>query len=209
MWMDVFYPFFIAFLLVFLSELGDKTQLLVLSFSTKAKSYLILLGVAIGSFLSHGIAILFGSTLGSLENPTFHIVLKLITYLSFLFLGLFGLLHKEKEPSSIRENSETSLRKVLRFSIGYVFMVAFSIAVGEIGDKTFLASLGLGIQYPSHKISLIGGAILGMVVSDSLAIVLGKLLHHKISDKTMNTLSSILFLLFGAIGLIHFFQILF
>lgn len=205
--MDMIYPFFIAFLLVFLSELGDKTQLLVLSFSTKVKSYTILFGVALGSFLSHGFAILFGSTLGSLENPFFHLSLKLITYLSFLFLGFFSLFHKEKD-SSQKKHKEHSFRHFFSLHIGYLFMIAFSIAFGEIGDKTFLASLGLGIQYPSFKIALILGAILGMVISDSLAILLGKFLSDKISDKMMNRLSSILFIVFGTLGLIHFFCII-
>ena len=43
--MEVIYPIFIAFILVFLSELGDKTQLLVLSFSTKLKTATILKGI--------------------------------------------------------------------------------------------------------------------------------------------------------------------
>ena len=51
------YPLIIAFILVFISELGDKTQILVLSFSSKLRSTTILLGVALGSLLSHGIAI--------------------------------------------------------------------------------------------------------------------------------------------------------
>lgn len=205
--MDMLYPFFIAFLLVFISELGDKTQLLVLSFSTKVKSYTILLGVALGSFLSHGFAILFGSTIGALENPFFHLSLKLITYLSFLFLGFFSLFHKEKDFDATR-GKEHSFKRFFSFHLGYLLMIAFSIAFGEIGDKTFLASLGLGIQYPSFKIALILGAILGMVISDSLAILLGKLLNDKISDKTMNLLSSILFIIFGALGLLHFFCII-
>lgn len=45
--MEYIYPFLISFMLVFFSELGDKTQLLVLSFSTKSKAKNILLGVAI------------------------------------------------------------------------------------------------------------------------------------------------------------------
>lgn len=49
--MECLYPFFIAFFIVFLSELGDKTQLLVLSFSTKIKSFSILIGVALRFFL--------------------------------------------------------------------------------------------------------------------------------------------------------------
>ena len=57
--MEFLYPFFISFILIFLSELGDKTQLLVLSFSTKDKAKNILFGVALGTFFSHGLAILF------------------------------------------------------------------------------------------------------------------------------------------------------
>ena len=45
--MELIYPFIISFMLVFFSELGDKTQLLVLSFSTKDKAKNILLGVAL------------------------------------------------------------------------------------------------------------------------------------------------------------------
>lgn len=75
---------------------------------------------------------------------------------------------------------------------------------GEFGDKTFLASIGLGIGYPSHKVSLIVGAILGMIISDLLAIGLGKLLSKKIPTKAVEKLSSILFLIFGFIGLSNF-----
>ena len=78
--MDFLYPFFISFILIFLSELGDKTQLLVLSFSTKDKAKNILFGVALGTFFSHGLAILFGSQIGSLENETFQFYLELLRY---------------------------------------------------------------------------------------------------------------------------------
>ncbi|HBC84142.1 MAG TPA: hypothetical protein DCZ30_01445 [Clostridiales bacterium] len=36
--MEYIYPIFISFILIFLSELGDKTQLLVLSFTRKTKN---------------------------------------------------------------------------------------------------------------------------------------------------------------------------
>ena len=86
------YPFIIAFTLVFVSELGDKTQLLALSFSSKLKTTTILLGVALGSLFSHGVAILFGSFLGNIENITFQLLVKIITYLSFIVFGIITLL---------------------------------------------------------------------------------------------------------------------
>ena len=198
--MDLLYPFFIAFLLVFISELGDKTQLLVLSFSNKIKPAFILLGVALGSFFSHGIAILFGSSVSLLENDFIHSILELITYLSFILLSIFSFLNKNDNNESSKK--ESYLQKLSSFGFGYVFIITFSIAVGELGDKTFLASLGLGISYPCFKLSLILGAIVGMVISDSIAIAFGKILNKYVSETTMQKFSGILFLIFGLIGFI-------
>ena len=200
--MELFYPFFISFFLVFVSELGDKTQLLVLSFSNKTKPMMILLGVAIGSFFSHGIAILFGSSLSLLGNESFRNVLEIITYSTFLIFGFFSFLPKKEEKESIKK--ESLLRKLSCIGLGYVFIIAISIIIGELGDKTFLASLGLGISYPNYKISLILGAILGMVISDSIAIIFGKFLNKYISENTMQKLSGVLFLIFGIIGFMKF-----
>ena len=131
------YTFIIAFTLVFVSELGDKTQLLALSFSSKLKTTTILLGVALGSLFSHGVAILFGSFLGNIENPIFQLIVKIITYLSFIIFGVITLKSNSKEESS--DNS----KKFFHSNLRYILFIAFSIAIGELGDKTFLASIGL------------------------------------------------------------------
>lgn len=195
------YPMLIAFILVFISELGDKTQLLVLSFSSKLKTRTILIGIAIGSFLSHGIAILFGSSLGLLNNSNFHEILKLFTYLSFILFGFITLFSMEREDN---QSKSSFVQKLSYLKIHYILIIAFSIAVGELGDKTFLASIGLGIQYPTAKIYLILGAILGMVFSDCIAILFGKFLSKKISEKSLQRLSGFIFLLFGFFGLAKF-----
>lgn len=198
--MNCLYLFFVSFFLIFLSELGDKTQLLVLSFSSKIKTYTILFGVALGSLFSHGIAILFGSALGSLNNEFIHTILEFVTYISFLFFGIITLMNKDSSDNDSKKSG--ILKKISNLSIGYIFIIAMSIAIGEFGDKTFLASLGLGIQYPNFKLFLILGAIFGMVVSDFIAVLFGKFLNSRISEKTMNLLSGSLFLAFGSIGLI-------
>lgn len=203
--MQIIYPLVISFLLVFISELGDKTQLLVLSFSSKVKTINILLGVALGSFFSHGIAILFGSSISVLENNTFHYILEIATYSSFILFGLISFI-----PSKTNSDNNTSennlIKKLITLGIGYIFIIAFSIAIGELGDKTFLASIGLGISYPQSKLFLIIGAILGMIVADSIAIIFGKFLKNKISENTMQKLSGLLFIIFGIINFIKFFN---
>lgn len=198
--MELVYTFLVSFFLVFLSELGDKTQLLVLSFSTKDRAKNILLGVAIGTLFSHGVAILFGSKLGSLGSENFRYYLELFTYISFLLFGLFGFI-PEKETTN---NTKSSfLQKITNIKLNYIFVIAISIIIGELGDKTFLASLGLGVKYPSCKISLILGSILGMVLSNSFALFFGRFLGNKFNPTFVKILSNILFLLFGIIGLIN------
>lgn len=201
--MSFLYPILIAFLLVFISELGDKTQLLVLSFSSKIKASTILIGVALGSFFSHGIAILFGSSVGLLDNSFIHDLLEIVTFLSFIVFGIFSFLPQKEEQESTKKDN--FIMKLSKLGIGYILIIAFSIAIGELGDKTFLASIGLGISYPNQKLFLIIGAILGMVISDLLAIIFGKLLTKKIPENLMQRLSGLLFIVFGIIGFIKFF----
>ena len=196
--MEFIYPCFMSFIIVFLSELGDKTQLLVLSFSTQNKTKNILLGVAIGTFFSHGFAILFGSQLGSFQNQTFNFYLKVFTYISFFLLGVLGFIPKKESESK----KHSLLEKISSLKLNYIFIIAFCIIIGEFGDKTFLASLGLGLQYPEYKISLIFGSIIGMVSSNSIAIFLGKFLGNKLSPKFIEFLSNLIFIAFGLFGLI-------
>lgn len=198
--MEFIYPFVIAFLLIFVSELGDKTQLLVLSFSAKLKARTILLGVALGSLLSHGIAIAFGSFLGNIEDASFQYLLKIVTYLSFIVFGIITLIKSD----STEEDSKNSNRNNLKSSLSYILFIALTIAIGELGDKTFLASIGLGIEYPLYKVSLICGAVTGMVISDLIAIIFGKALSHKIPENVMQKSSGILFLIFGFLGILNF-----
>lgn len=202
--MEFLYPFFIAFVLVFISELGDKTQLLVLSFSNRIKSVVILFGVALGTFFSHGIAILFGSSMAVLENEVFHNILEIVTYSTFLLFGIFSFLPKKEK--SKKSKKESFIEKLSCIGIGYMFIIAISIVIGELGDKTFLASLGLGISYPNYKVSLILGSILGMVASNSMAIAFGKFLNKYVSEDSMQKLSGVLFVIFGVVG---FFRLVF
>ena len=200
--MEFLYPFFIAFIMVFIAELGDKTQLLVLSFSGGVKTRNILFGIALGSFFSHGIAILFGSKIGLLENESIHNIIKFITYSSFILIGILSLLPKKEKINFDNDKKSGLINKINNLKINYTLIIALSILVEEFGDKTFLASLGFGIQYPSYKLVLIIGAILGMIASDSIAIIFGKFISKYISEEKMKKISGILFLIFGILGFI-------
>ena len=205
--MNNLFPFIISFLFIALSELGDKTQVLVLSFSTKNKTSHILLGIAIGTLLSHGIAIILGSKICNYGDTNFIYYLKLLTYLTFLVFGILGFIKLIKTSTNLTKTDYKLklLNYISSLFKNCIFIVALSIAIGELGDKTWLASIGLGIQYPMFKISLICGSICGMLLSNSIAIFFGKWLSHKISDKYIDILSNSIFIIFGFLGLINIF----
>lgn len=198
--MKFIYPFLVSFFMVFLSELGDKTQLLVLSFSTKSRARNVLLGVAIGTFFSHGLAILFGSKLASFQNDSFQFYAEILTYLSFLLFGILGFLPK-RECSNSGISKISFLHKLSNLKLNYIFLIAINIIIGELGDKTFLASLGLGLQYPGFKFSLIMGSICGMVGSNSIALFFGRFLGNRFNPKFVEFLSNTIFIVFGLVGL--------
>ena len=194
--MTFLYPFFISFTIISLAELGDKTQLLVLSFISKSKIQNILLGIILGSIISHGLAITFGSSLGYLQNDYILKTIKNSMYIIFIFIGIMGFVPKNSNSN----NKNYFFKKISNGSLNYIFIIALFILVGEIGDKTFLTSLGLGIEYPNYKFPLLLGAVLGMVISNSLAIFFGKILEKYLSKKTISFISNIIFIIFVLIG---------
>lgn len=132
--MQYLYPFLISFSFIFFSELGDKTQILVLSFSSKNKAINILIGVAIGTLLSHGVAITFGSSLSSIGSDSFVSYLKFFTYLTFIIFGLIGfknLIFKRQIDKNT--SSKNSIMKFLGSLFkNSIFVVAVTIGIGEI-----------------------------------------------------------------------------
>lgn len=108
----------------------------------KQKTITILLGVALGSFFSHGIAILFGSALGGLGNSNLHDALEIITYSSFILIGIVSLFFYKGDDNS-KNKDDNLVSKLSKYTINYSLIIGFTIAIGELGDKTFLASIGL------------------------------------------------------------------
>ena len=202
--MEFIYPFFISFIMIFISELGDKTQLLVLSFSNKLRTSRILLGIALGTFFSHGFAILFGSKLSSISSD-FSVYLSIFTYFSFILFGVLGFVSSRNDNNKSNVNKNSILYRVSNFKISYVLIIAISIFIGELGDKTFLASLGLGIQYSNFQLSLILGSIFGMICSNSIAIFFGKFIANKFNPEVIDIFSNLLFIIFGILGFLNFF----
>lgn len=171
-----------SFFLVFVSEMGDKTQLLALILTARYKKpWLILLGVFIATILNHALASGIGGWISSQVPPP---VMTWCLALIFFAFALWILI----------PDKEGELQSESRFGPLLTTIIAFFIA--EMGDKTQLATVALGARYESLWIVTLGTTA-GMMGSNALAIFLGDQLLKKISMKWIRIFASILFFIFG------------
>lgn len=183
--------FWASFLVAFLAELGDKTQLIVMAFAVKYNWRSVFLGMTLGIFVVHSLAVAIGSLAGEL------IPVHLMTIIaSCLFIG-FGVWTLRGDDEGEDEDEAT---KSSRF--GPLLTVAMTFIIGEMGDKTQFAAMTMATQYESWWLVLCG-AVLGMVLTDSLGIIAGTFLHRRLPAKKMRYLSAGIFLLFGVAGLLE------
>ncbi len=171
-----------ALLLIFIAEMGDKTQIMAMAFATRYKVNQILLGVAIGSFANHGIAIL----LGSLLNRFIPIdALQLIAGVLFISFGLLSLSIVEEEEA------KQSLKKY-----GAVITVGIAFFLGELGDKTQLTAMTLATDAINPAFTLMG-TVLGMIVVSSVGIFVGAKVGDRIPEHLIKFGSFLFFMFFG------------
>ena len=177
-----------AFLVVFFAEMGDKTQFIVMAFAAKYDWKQSFFGMVIGILVVHSLAVLVGTLLG--EFIPVH-MMPILASLIFIAFGLWTLrgADDEEEEEAVHDSC-----------FGPLLTVAMTFIVGEMGDKTQFATLTLAAQYESWLMVLVG-AVLGMIVADSLGILVGMFLNRRLPAKQLRYLSAAIFLLFGAVGL--------
>jgi len=171
-----------SFVLVFISEMGDKTQLLALVLAARFKKPIpILWGIFVATILNHALASYVGSFATQYIDPQ---LLKWILAGTFIVFGLWMLIPDKDEE--LKQNS--------KWGPFMTTVVAFFIA--EMGDKTQLATVALGAQYAQPLIVTLG-TTLGMMGSNGLAVIFGHKLTEKISMKWIHRIASLLFIGFG------------
>lgn len=180
-----------SFLIVFLAEMGDKTQFLVMAFAAKYDWKHVFAGMLLGIFVVHSLAVAAGSLVGNFIPAD---VMRIVASLLFIGFGIWTLRGGDEE-----EETHDS-----RF--GPLFTVAMTFIVGEMGDKTQFAAMTMAAQYENAWGLVLAGAVSGMIVADSLGILAGALLHRRLPAKKMRFLSAGIFLLFGLAGLFHSFM---
>ena len=87
-----------------------------------------------------------------------------------------------------------------KMKFGPVLTVALAFFVGELGDKTQMSAMALGLNSANPFITLLGTTA-GMAAVSLVGIIAGKLIGKKIPEVTMKFIASLVFLGFGTAGL--------
>lgn len=178
-----------AFVMVFLGEMGDKSQFLALAFATCYPMRTVLGGVSLGIGLNHGIAILAAVLIaGVFKDMTF---LQIAAGFLFLFFGLSTL--KADDEDEEEEEVKTCTK-------GSLLTVATAFFVGELGDKTQLMTMTLAMNSERPAVIFIA-TVSSMILVSLFGILVGRSLGKKIPHRALNYLAAFLFLLFGTMKL--------
>ena len=178
--------FIASFIFVVLAEMGDKTQLLAMAFATQYSAYKVLIAVFLATLLNHALAVAVGHFLTTVIPMD---IISFAAAFSFIIFGLWTIRGDKLEGEDKKES---------RF--GPIVTVGIAFFLAEMGDKTQLATISLAVKYQS-MINVLMGTTLGMVVADTIGIVIGIVMRKRIPEKIIKWVSASVFILFGLAGI--------
>ena len=181
----------VAFGVVFVAELGDKTQLLALDFGARFSLRTVAIGLALGYGLANIVATIVGGVLGAaLPDRPIQIIGGAV------FLG-FAVLAVRRATSDVHDEEDSGHAASVHgtTTLSVIASIAGLIAVAEMGDKTQIATATLASQ--SSPVGVWIGATLGAAASGMVGAVAGNMIGHRISPRALQFASAALFTLFG------------
>lgn len=172
------------FLAVFIAEMGDKTQLMLVALTNRYKVRDIVVGTFFAILVLNIIAVLAGGLVGAFI-PLY--MIKLIASLAFLYFAL-SCLRVDCDDSDARTNS-------IAFAPLAVFCTFF---IAELGDKTQLIAITFGANEGlENALYIILSSSLGLFAADIIGMMVGYLLSSRLPEDYLKLLSYIIFSIFG------------
>ena len=173
----------VAFGVVFVAELGDKTQLLALNFGSKHSLRQVAIGLTIGYAAAGLVAVSVGGVLGA------NLPQRPIEIIGGAIFLIFALLAFRDDDDGDDELGRT----IVRSSV--IATIALTILVAEMGDKTQIATATLAAR--SNPMGTWIGATAGEVASGMIGAVAGTIVGDRIPARVLRFSSAVLFAAFG------------
>ena len=191
----------ISFFSILILEMGDKTQLIVLSITTKYRTQklAILIGFFTAIMFVSFLAVILGSVIKEIIPSDF---ISLVGALMFIFVGFYSITdwyRDKKEENNDNDDSKLIFPSTFR---SVLFQTFFLIFLMELGDKSQVFIITLSTQV-NDLIAIVLGATLGMSLLAFVAIVTGDIILKIIPESFIKLFSSFLFILIGILILLN------
>ncbi|XP_057521648.1 GDT1-like protein 1, chloroplastic isoform X3 [Amaranthus tricolor] len=218
---DISTGFTSAFLLIFFSELGDKTFFIAALLAARNSAAIVFTGTFGALAIMTIISVILGRTFhyidgvipfsfGGSDLPIDDIAAVCL----LVYFGVTTLIDATSSDSQKAEDEQKEAElAVSDFSgngagilaaastIASTFVLVF---VAEWGDKSFFSTIALAAA--SSPLGVIGGALAGHGVATLLAVAGGSLLGTFLSEKVISYVGGVLFLVFAGITLVEIIQ---
>ncbi|HYH94045.1 MAG TPA: TMEM165/GDT1 family protein [Candidatus Saccharimonadales bacterium] len=181
--------FLLSFAVIFVAELGDKSQLMALAFATRYRAIDVLVGITAATLLVHLGSVVLGATVAAALPTDLITILAGLAFFAFAGWTLRGdSLDAEEESKAARTTGSIIL------AVGTAFFLA------ELGDKTMLATITLATR--EEPVGTWLGSTAGMVAADAIAIGIGKVLGTRLPERWVRYGAAAAFAIFGLILLL-------
>ena len=188
------HAFLLSLGVIFVAELGDKSQLMALAFSTRFSAWRVLIGISIATAVTHAVSVGIGDLVGANIGLRWVSLASGLAFLGFAAWTLRGdELGEDDEAAAAAVSGRTALATI--GAVGVTFFLA------ELGDKTMLATITLATR--EGPVGTWGGSTVGMVAADALAIVVGRQLGSRLPERTIRIGAAVAFVVFGALLLVE------
>ncbi len=179
--------FLAAFGLLFVAELGDKTQLAILALAGRHSFRTVFLAAAAAFALLNALAVSVGAALYEFLPEA---VIKYGVAALFILFGLITLLRRQEDGE---EGEEARARNPF-------LSVFLLVSLMELGDKTQLSLLALTARYSYPFFVWLGGT-LALWATSCLGALVGASLARVIPAPWMRRVSGVIFIAFGIASL--------
>ncbi len=177
-----------SFALLFLAEMGDKTQLMAMTLACRYRPAPVIAGAFLAFLILNLLAVLVGEALFRyLPQP----LILATAGLLFLFFAYRSWVDAQEETTDETETRDD------RGAFLSSFMLIF---LAELGDKTQLAMIALAACSGSIWSVFVGGTLALWAVS-LIGILLGSTLLRRIPETWLHRTAAALFALFGLLAL--------
>jgi putative Ca2+/H+ antiporter (TMEM165/GDT1 family) len=176
----------LSFGVIFVAELGDKSQLMALTFASRYRALPVLVGITAATAVVHAVSVLAGAVVGG-ALPT--ATVSVVAGAAFLAFGAWTLRGDRLSDDEAAKAQRSGGSAVVAAS------VAFFLA--ELGDKTMLATITLATT--EGALGTWAGSTLGMVAADALAIAVGRQLGTRLPERAVRIGAAGAFFVFGVL----------